>query len=356
MAIRRRNKSWQIDFIDISGTRIRKSGFRTKAEAENALVELKANNNKGISNVVNKNVTLFEACQYFINKYMELNNLKEKTKDEYTRIINQIIIPYLGKYKLYLLSPNDVENFILHLKKEKNLSSASISKYKTLLGSIIERQVEKGIIYNNVVKKVHCDKIESKPARALTKDEINILLSTCKRIKPNFFPMLFTALFTGMRRGELVALMWENVDLDNCIIKVKHSEYKGKLCTPKSKASYRNITISPMLKKVLLEQKLKTSKSKYVFPNAKGEMYIGDNVTKRLFNPIIKASNIGHVRFHDLRHTFGSQLIENNVSPKRVQTEMGHSSANVTLNIYTHVLEESALKFKSVLDNLYIAS
>lgn len=356
MAIRKRNKSWQIDFTDISGKRIRKSGFHTKAEAENAFVKLKANNNKGISNVINKDITLIDACQYFIHKYMELKDLKEKTKDEYTRIINRIIIPYLGKYKLYLLSQNDVENFILHLKKEKKLSSASISKYKTLLGSIIERQVEKGIIYNNVVKKVHCDKVESRQARALNKDEINILLNTCKRIKPNFFPMLFTALFTGMRRGELVALMWENVDLNNCIIKVKYSEYKGKLYTPKSKASYRNITICPMLKKVLLEQKLKTSKSKYVFPNSKGKMYIGDNVTKRLFNPVVKACNIGHLRFHDLRHTFGSQLIENNVSPKRVQTEMGHSSANVTLNIYTHVLDESAQKFKSVLDNLYAVS
>jgi integrase len=67
--------------------------------------------------------------------------------------------------------------------------------------------------------------------------------------------MLATAVFTGMRRGEIIALMWENVDLSNNIIKVKYSEYKAKLTTPKSKASCRNITISTVLKKILIEQK-----------------------------------------------------------------------------------------------------
>jgi integrase len=321
MAIRKRGKSWMADYIDITGQRVRKT-FKTRKEADIFLTESKANKNRGFSNILDKNITLEAACKYFLETYVEIKNIKAKTKDEYTRVINRTIIPYFGNIKLYLLAQKDVEKFILYLKKDKKLSSATINKYKILLGSIIERQIENGTLYQNVVRKIHCEKIESKEAKALSKDEINILLNTCKRVKPEFYPMLATAVFTGMRRGEIIALMWENVDLSNNIIKVKYSEYKAKLTTPKSKASCRNITISTVLKKILIEQKLKTGNGRFVFPNSEGNMFLGSNIYRRYFKPVMDACNIGHFKFHDLRHTYGSQLIENGISLKKVQKEM----------------------------------
>lgn len=104
---------------------------------------------------------------------------------------------------------------------------------------------------------------------------------------------------------------------------------------------------------VQVEQRIKTGSSKYVFPNSKGEMYLGDNVFNRLFLPVRNACGIGHFTFKDLRHTFSTSLVTNGVDPKTVQKLMGHSSSVITLDVYTHSLQTSYKKVGDVLNNLY---
>lgn len=353
MSIRRRGKTWQVDYTDITGKRVRQSGFKKKEDAEIFYAQARVNKSQGISNILDKELTLKDACDYFLNKYMQIRNLKQKVKEEYTRVITKIILPFFGNAKLYLISKKDVEDFILYLKNDRHLSSASVVKYKILLGSIIERQVENEAIFKNVVKQVHCESVVSREARALTPQEVVKLFETCKKVKPNFYPMLATAVYTGMRRGELVALMWENVDFANNCINVKYSAYKENLCSPKTKSSNRKFIIPSRLKKILNEQRIKTGSSKYVFPNSKGEMYLGDNVFNRLFLPVRNACGIGHFTFKDLRHTFSTSLVTNGVDPKTVQKLMGHSSSVITLDVYTHSLQTSYKKVGEVLNNLY---
>lgn len=351
MSIRRRGKSWEIDYIDISGKRVRKSGFRTKVDAEIFLAEAKVNKSRGISNILDKNLTIEDACIYFLNNYAGLH-CKEKTFDEYKIIVYKIIIPYFKGAKLANLKKTDIEDFV-KTYKDKGLKNATVNKYKTVLGSIIERQIENGKIFQNVAKKVKPLKTQCNIARALNRAEIRILLDTCKKVKPDFYNMLFTLVHTGMRRGEIVALMWKNVDFSNNVINVRYSEYKGKLVTPKSATSYRSIKMPSVLRNVLLNQKLKTGDGKFVFPNALGGMYMANNVNRRMFKPVVRASNLGELRLHDIRHTYGSQLIENGAHIKYVQAQMGHASVNVTLNIYTHYYVESEDKALTILENLY---
>lgn len=99
--------------------------------------------------------------------------------------------------------------------------------------------------------------------------------------------------------------------------------------------------------------KSRAENSKYVFPNSKGEMYLGDNVFNRLFLPVRNACGIGHFTFKDLRHTFSTSLVTNGVDPKTVQKLMGHSSSVITLDVYTHSLQTSYKKVGDVLNNLY---
>lgn len=350
MTIRKRGKTYQIDYFDITGKRVRKSGFKTRAEAQIAESEAITNKSKGLSNIVDKNITVKEACEYFKENYAK-HHCKQKTYDEYCRIIDKIIILYFGNTKLINLTKMDVESFRNSLI-DKNLSNASINKYVTLLGSIIERQIENGTIFQNVAKRVKNLPNNSKESRALTKDEINKVLQKCKEIKPNFYPMLYTFIKGGLRRGEAIALMWENVNFEKNVIYIKYSEYKGKLVTPKSKKSYRTIQMSSSLRKVLIEQKLKTGNGKFVFPNSEGGMFCGNNIYHRYIVPLVEASGIGHFKCHDLRHTYGSQLIENGISPKFVQGQLGHASAKMTLDIYTHEIEERSEKAMKILDNL----
>ena len=165
--------------------------------------------------------------------------------------------------------------------------------------------------------------------------------------------MLYTAVKTGLRRGELIALMWENIDFERNTILVKYSEDRGVLTNPKTQYSIRYVDMVDSVKQILLEQKMRFgSTSKFVFPNSDGNMYIGNNVAKRLFIPVMKACNIGHFRFHDLRHTYATQLIENKCNPRYVQEQLGHSSSSITLGIYTHSQDESREYAKTIIENL----
>lgn len=340
MAIKKlKNGRWELDIRDFNGKRIRKK-FDKKIEAELLETEIKSNKNKGLCSVIDKSITIKDACEYFLEKHVKIH-CKQKTYDEGKIIVNSKIIPYFGNMKLCNLTKVHVENFMEYLLK-LNLSNSTVNKYKNTLSSIIERQVENGTIFQNVVKKVKSLKVyKANKARALTEDEYNKLLDTCLQVKPEFYPMLYTILNTGMRRGEIIALRWENVDFIKNKIYVRESEYKAQQGTPKSESSIRDIDMHADVRKILLEQKLKSGNSKFVFPNSKGGMFMGNNVTRRYFAPVLKASNIGYLRLHDTRHTYGSILLENNTPIKYVQEQMGHSSCKVTLDIYNHSSEKS---------------
>ena len=340
MTIRKRKNSYQLDYMDVTGKRVRIS-YKTKKEAELAEAEARCNKAKGISNVIDKSLTVAQACEEFIERYVK-QYCKEKTKDEYIRIINKDFLPYWSNAKIANLTKLDIEKFLLYLKDERNLKNASINKYHNIMISIINKQIEYGKIFINVAKFKKYS-VEENQGRALKQDEIEKLLNVCKKVKPKFYNMLFTALDTGLRKGELLALMWKNVDLNNKKIFVEYSEYKKKLTSPKTKNSIRYVEISEDLKHILLQQKLISGGSDFVFPNKVGGM-IDRNNLNRLFNPVRKDSNIGEFRFHDLRHTFGSQLIEQGYSALYVQRQMGHSSIKVTFDIYGHLLNEAREK------------
>ena len=339
MAIRKRGKTWQIDYIDITGKRVRKSGFRTKIEAEHSLSLAKINRNKGITNIINREITIKTASEYFLSKYAKLQCAKH-TFDEYERIVLKSIIPFFYNMKVADLSKIHVEEYRDYLIYKKNLANTTVNKHLFVLSTIIEKQVENGYIFINVVKKVNKLSATESPAKALNDDEINILLSTAKSEMPDFYPIVLLALNTGLRRGEIVALKWENIDLKNNKINVKHSAYNGVLTKPKTKSSYRTLEIPSNLHNVLVKLKLKSYDNEFVFTNLNGNMLDPHKISSKLFPKLIKLSKLEHYRFHDLRHTFGSQLVCNGVNIKYVQVQMGHSKIKTTLDIYGHLLSD----------------
>ena len=355
MAIRKRDKTYQIDYKDVSGKRVRKSGFKTKEEAKQAEAKLLVDVAKGISTILNKVMTFKEASAYYIDNQLK-NYCKESTYDEYKRMINTHLVPFFGEMKLINIKKNTVEDFITYQKNNTIVCDNTINKHLTILSAILEKQVENENLYINYARKVKKLPVQQKETRALTKKEIEIILNICKIDYLKFFPLLYTAINTGMRKGELLALRWKDINFKENQIKVKHSLYKGKLTTPKSKSSNRSITMSTSLKKILLELKLENSgkNETFVFTNSKKGMLDSKNIINRFFKPLIKKASIGHVRFHDLRHTFASQLIVNGIDIKYIQTQLGHASTRMTLDTYGHLLPDSNEKAISVLDNLYL--
>ena len=207
-------------------------------------------------------------------------------------------------------------------------------------------------------------------------DEQKIFMNA---IKGHELEMLFiTALDTGLRQGELFALTWDDIDLANNSINVnktyrviadvdRDGRGKGKhsIQTPKSSKSNRTVPMPVVLtnrlnqyKKYQLQNRLKHSNlyqdNNLVFCNHFGKYLDGSRVRKE-FKKILEDNNLKPKKFHDLRHTFATRLFELGENPKTVQELLGHSNISITLDTYTHVMDNIKVKATSKLNDLYIS-
>ena len=153
------------------------------------------------------------------------------------------------------------------------------------------------------------------------------------------YELYYIELATGLRRGELLGLKWEDIDLTAGVIRVRRqvSRIDGKIVEAplKTKNAYRTVTISPQAVEVLNAQKAKTN-DEYVFPSPNGGPISPDSVNNML-KRVLKRAGIPRVRFHDLRHTFATLALQNGVDIKTVSGMLGHFSADFTLDTYAHV-------------------
>ena len=155
-------------------------------------------------------------------------------------------------------------------------------------------------------------------------------------------PMFYLELSTGLRRGELVALLWSDLNLQTKTLTVSKSVSRGKgelvVTEPKTENSIREIYLSDEAIRLLVEDRKNHPFSPYMFPSPKtGGMY-GPDCVGRIHKKLLEKAGIEeHVRFHDLRHTFSTLAIQSGIDPKTVVEILGHASAEFSLDVYTHV-------------------
>jgi integrase len=208
------------------------------------------------------------------------------------------------------------------------------------------------------------DVSRKKKGRALRPEQIQALLANAP--DPDSRLIILTAVLTGMRRGELFGLHWEDVDWMHNVIHVRQALYwkygkhirpaEGELfafISPKSDTSVREIDLSPALKKELRDRFLCSKKIGLVFCTAVGRPLDPNGFGKKQFAQAVTAAGLGNLRFHDLRHTFGALKIEQGENIYYIQRQMGHSSIQVTIDVYGHLLEvrkpEAAARTDAVL-------
>ena len=154
--------------------------------------------------------------------------------------------------------------------------------------------------------------------------------------------MLFLmAVMTGMRQGELLGLQWGDVDWLNNQVCVKRTFNHARFYEPKTEKSYRKIDLAPIVISELKKWKLQCLPNELdlVFPNDEGNPICAENLVKRDFKPALRRSGIREIRFHDLRHTYATLLIDQGEHPKYIQEQMGHSSINTTMDVYGHMMK-----------------
>ena len=293
--------------------------------------------------------------------------IRPTTQETYESRIRLHIIPEIGDIPLNKLTQNDLQQFYGRLKKSgrkrftdkygEGLSDRMVRMCHATCRSALEKAVQDGLIRVNPALGCKLPPKKAREMQVLTREELQRFLIQAKF--EGYYEVFLLDLATGLRRGELMALQWDDLNFKTGVLNVNKQVYdvRGQLqiSTPKTKNSVRKIVLPPAVVAVLREYK-KTVNSRWMFPSpVKEDCPITPGVVRRRLQLILEHAGCKHVRFHDLRHTFATLALENGMDVKTLSAMLGHVSAATTLDIYTHItgdmLSEAAAKIDRGLGN-----
>jgi integrase len=260
------------------------------------------------------------------------------------------LIPWLGKLQLVQVTPQKLQVFI-NERSAAGLSAATVKHINAALRAALSQAHRWQLVHQNAAKLVTLPRSVRYQPTILTPEQARELLAF---VRGRRYEALFTvALTMGLRRGEILGLRWIDLDLDRGLLNVRHSleRVKGeglRLAEPKSERAKRQLRIPQICLMALLSHRVTQNKERqwagnkwqddgFVFTTGLGTPMHPDDIS-RLLPTVLKAAKLPKVRFHDLRHSCATLLLSLGVHPKLVQETLGHSSYQLTMDTYSHMI------------------
>jgi integrase len=302
--------------------------------------------------LVDKNNILFKDwLNNYLFKYKKLQ-IRQSTFDKYESLAKTNIYPYLGQRKLQDIRTSDIQNLIS--MKANELSSATVREIHQIISQSLKQACIERMVHRNEAEYVTLPKIIQQEIIPLLDSEIKRLLNVaCGHW---LYPALLLEMGTGLRRGELLALLWRNVNFDAKTITITQSYVKTTIGNiiqkPKTKSSIRVITVPGSIMAILKRYK-DASTSNYVFTQKKSDNPVSPRHFSKIFEGWCTRAELATKRFHDLRHTYASQLLASNVHMKVVQAQLGHADIKVTMNRYSHLTQSQLQEASDKLDKKF---
>ena len=359
---------------DEEGKLIRKSfNAKKREDVVNAMTNYKSQMLNGELST-NEKITLAEWYHTYIFEFRK-NDLKPSTFERYYSIYkNYILNSPLANIKLVDLRTVDIQKYYNKLLSVDNKTPSIVSTINRYVTTVLLEAVKQGIIKKAYSTLVKIPKVEyNSDYSVLSLDDQRKFI---KAIQNHKFKVLFlTALGTGLREGELLALKWSDIDFIENTVSVSKTikrvpiiekdgsrKYKIIEQEPKTKSSIRIVplpdNIVSELEKYKSKQNIEKMKNRdiyndmnYVFADKFGNP-LESKRPNRNFQSVLKSIDITPIKFHSLRHTYATRLFEQNVPIKTVQKLMGHKDSSTTLDIYTHVMPSEKIKAVEKINNL----
>ena len=298
-------------------------------------------------------MTLGEWLDRWLAEYKD-GTIRSGTLENYRNYIENYIKPQLGGKQVSLITTQDVQRMYRRLKSggrvredaegSKRLSDSTVRHIHTMLHGAMKAAVQAHIIPKNPTENATAPKLNYKPMQVLSERELDTFLQAVQNddVWRDFF---YTELMTGLRRGEICALMWRDFDAKAGTLKISrtlHSKGQGIYALGDTKTSQGNRTIIlPESVAALLRARKKASISQWIFPQPTSpELPMNPGTAYRRLKTLLEEAGLPSIRFHDLRHTFATLALQNGMDVKTLSAMLGHVSAATTLDIYTHSTSE----------------
>jgi integrase len=308
------------------------------------------------------NMTLREFVEAYWKPYLERKGVKPSTRSGYQSVLDRHVFPVLGDVRLLDIVPLQIEQLVRSKQEEqrnktkRRLSAQSIRNLVTLLKGIFSLPVDNDLIGRSPVRNRHKPVIQRREKPIWTPEQVRKII---EGVPENFRCLFVTAALTGARLGELLALQWEHLKLEERTLRIEQSLWKGQLIPPKTAGSVRSIPLGDNLAQVLSiwrNNSGRTGPEDFVFCNGEGKPLNPDVLRKDVLYPALDRLQIARsaraAGFHTFRHSAASFINAQTGNLKLAQRFLGHSQLSTTADIYTHTSEKAERETAVVLEKV----
>ena len=310
-------------------------------------------------------MTLGEWLDKWLDEYM-IFAIRESTLDSYRTMVKNQVKPFIGNKRLASLTTADVQKFYNKIKKEgrvrehpvhgKTLADSMVRGVHMMLHEALDMAVKERLLAKNPTNGTTIPKCNYPEKQILGDNQLETFLEAIKG-QEYWGDFFYVEVMTGLRRGEICGLKWQDIDFEESKLHVKRSVSVKRggglnIGETKTETGVRCIQLPPSVAE-LLKNRRQTAITEWVFPNfMHPEQPINPNSAYRKLKVILKNAELPLIRFHDLRHTFATHATQGGVDPKTLAGILGHTNASFTLDTYTHVTSDMQKSASAIVGNM----